>query len=76
MTSKKEAKANNKRETIDHDGRPSAVSGHNNLCKALSDGVNPGLLRKPWFRFIIECKEGRANSGMVTEMAMFQPNVG
>ena len=49
ITSKKQAKANNKRETINHDGRPVAASGHTDLHKSSSDGVDPGLLRNPCF---------------------------
>ena len=69
------AKRNNKRETINHDGRPGAAYRHGDLCKALSDRVEPGLLRKLCFRSIIKCKEGWANNGIVTEMATFQPKV-
>ena len=66
ITSKKQAKANTERETIDHDGRPSAAYGYTDLRQYLSDGVKPGLLRKPCFLSIIECMEGRSKNWTAT----------
>ena len=70
IPSKKEANGEctkrNTRELIDHDGRPTAVYGHEDLQKDLADGVDSGLLSKPCFHSIIEGKEGRENNETVT----------
>ena len=73
ITSEKQAKA---REIIDHYGRRAAASGHDDLRKALPGGFDQGLIRKICFHSIIQCKEGKEDNGMATEMASFQPNVG
>ena len=80
ITSKKQANCectkHNTRETINHDGRPTAVYGHDNLRKALPDGVNLALLRKPCFRSIVKGGEGQESNGTVTEIVTFQANLG
>ena len=80
ITSKKQANGkhtNHKtRETISNDGHQAAVYRHEDLCKALIDGVDPGLLRNPCFCSIVGSKEGEENNRTVTKIARFQANIG